>query len=81
MILHDRLFISRRQSMDITRSHQTCPVCRGSGIVPAGFYDSTGGHTISNSIYEECRTCKGIGTVSSTSVTFRDIPGEENNDQ
>jgi DnaJ-class molecular chaperone len=38
----------------------TCPTCRGSGIVPAGYYASASpstGHT------EKCRTCEGKGFV------------------
>ena len=45
-------------------SAQKCPVCYGKGIVPNGFYRSTGETWTSSSITpESCRSCKGEGVV------------------
>jgi hypothetical protein len=38
-----------------------CPVCDGTGKVPAGFYSNGYGST--NACPEQCQTCKGIGIV------------------
>jgi hypothetical protein len=38
-----------------------CPVCDGTGKVPAGFYNEGYGST--NACPEQCQTCKGIGIV------------------
>ena len=48
-----------------TRGVQTCPVCRGRGSVPGGFYDPPGcsSSTTSISYREECRSCEGEGWV------------------
>jgi hypothetical protein len=43
-----------------------CPVCRGSGLVPPGFYDlaSTAGYsTTTVPMRETCRACDGQGVV------------------
>lgn len=41
-----------------------CPVCGGSGHVPAGFYLGTGPTiTTSSSMPEQCRSCNGTGVV------------------
>lgn len=40
----------------------TCPVCKGKGQVPLGFY-SGNGHALSNSTMEKCRSCQGRGIV------------------
>lgn len=40
-----------------------CPVCDGRGIVPGGFYLSTGQSWAFNKSYEPCRSCHGTGVV------------------
>jgi Ribonuclease G/E len=43
-----------------------CPVCRGCGNVPGGFYNCTYGHItewVSASAMEQCRSCKGKGII------------------
>ncbi len=41
-----------------------CPVCRGNGLVPNGFYVQTLGCWTINSITPEtCRSCNGTGIV------------------
>jgi len=41
-----------------------CPVCRGNGLVPNGFYRQTSGDWATDSIVPEtCRSCKGTGIV------------------
>ena len=43
---------------------QICPVCKGKGIVPNGFYDITNqGYTSTSTLQEQCRTCYGSGMV------------------
>lgn len=40
-------------------AHQKCPVCEGSGLVPAGFYHNFYGSTGP----VVCRRCQGLGTI------------------
>lgn len=40
-----------------------CPICNGTGNVPGGFYNSTGGTFISNVSIEVCRSCSGKGYI------------------
>jgi len=41
-----------------------CPVCRGNGIVPNGFYNQTSGYWTTNSTAPDtCRSCQGTGVV------------------
>ena len=41
-----------------------CPVCKGNGLVPNGFYAQTSGVWSSTSTEsEKCRTCNGKGIV------------------
>ncbi len=41
-----------------------CPVCRGSGLVPNGFYRQISGRWDSTSTEpEKCRSCDGTGIV------------------
>lgn len=40
-----------------------CPICNGSGIVPGGFYLSTGNFTVSDRTTEPCRACNGTGVL------------------
>jgi len=41
-----------------------CPVCGGTGLVPAGFYSQTSGQWTTTYITPEiCRTCGGNGIV------------------
>jgi hypothetical protein len=41
-----------------------CPVCKGNGLVPNGFYMQTSGHWSTSSITpEKCRSCNGTGIV------------------
>jgi len=40
-----------------------CPVCNGTGIVPGGFYISTGEFSITGTNQETCRSCDGKGYI------------------
>ena len=40
-----------------------CPICGGSTIVPAGFYNRTGNSWSSTNTTEQCRSCKGQGII------------------
>lgn len=41
-----------------------CPVCNGKGIVPNGFYSSTGESWVTASLVPEtCRACNGKGYI------------------
>lgn len=40
-----------------------CPICRGNGIVPKGFYTATGDSWISDGTSEACRACVGKGII------------------
>ena len=40
-----------------------CPICYGKKIVNGGFYSSVGPYAISNTMFEECRQCKGQGMI------------------
>lgn len=43
---------------------ELCPVCYGKGIVPEGFYRSTGMTLVANgSGSEQCKACQGRGYV------------------
>jgi len=53
----------------------TCPVCRGNGLVPNGFYRQTSGDWSSTSVTPEiCRSCGGTGVVWSSETS--NISGE-----
>ena len=41
-----------------------CPVCRGNGLVPNGFYSQTQGTWLTTDATPEmCRTCRATGIV------------------
>ena len=41
-----------------------CPVCRGNGLVPNGFYNQVSGQWSTSSVLaEQCRSCNGMGYV------------------
>lgn len=40
-----------------------CPVCKGTGNVQGGFYQSTSGHSVWYNALETCRSCGGTGIV------------------
>lgn len=40
-----------------------CPVCKGTGNVQGGFYQSTPGHSVWCNTLETCRSCGGTGIV------------------
>jgi hypothetical protein len=45
---------------------ETCPVCHGTGQVPAGFYDRDYAyefHTTGGTKFEVCKSCSGCGWV------------------
>jgi hypothetical protein len=43
----------------------TCPVCKGRGFVPNGFYHGTEQSWTTNSLLpESCRSCQGAGFVT-----------------
>jgi len=45
--------------------YQLCPVCRGAGIVPQGFYVTVPGcfHSGTSTAPDTCRRCEGTGTI------------------
>jgi hypothetical protein len=44
-----------------------CPICQGRGNVPGGFYIShVGCPSVSTSVSEPCRACKGTGIIYGT---------------
>lgn len=46
---------------------QKCPICKGCGLVPGGFYTSLQGHIdqwTSGSSSEICRACNGCGIIT-----------------
>lgn len=46
----------------------TCPVCKGNGMVPNGFYNQTTGAWATSSITpDQCRSCLGSGIIWSSS--------------
>ena len=48
----------------IKKQPYVCPVCHGKGIVPNGFYNSTGNvWVVSTTAPEKCRSCNGTGVV------------------
>ena len=51
-----------------------CPICGGSGKVPAGFYDNykLNDTITSNPFYEICRTCGGTGIVWSKPINIEE---------
>lgn len=53
---------SRQAAVSGSVPHR-CPICNGSGIVPAGFYNQTSGHWSSTSVHEQCKQCTGTGLV------------------
>ncbi len=57
------LFHERKQKQP-RYIEQICPICLGSGRVPGGFYLRAGLNTwTSDHTTEECRRCKGVGTI------------------
>ncbi len=49
---------------------QTCPICYGSGLVGGGHFDAPGNIDdygnrlwVSDHASEQCRRCKGVGTI------------------
>lgn len=52
-----------------------CPICRGNGIVPKGFYTATGDSWVSDGIAESCRACTGTGIIWSKPDNY--FPGYE----
>jgi hypothetical protein len=53
----------------------TCPVCGGRGIVPGGFYTSTGDTWISSVATEQCRACCGSGVLWGAPEAPAPMPG------
>lgn len=51
-----------------------CPVCNGTMIVSAGFYDSTSGYITTNAVNEPCRSCAHTGIVWSEYEYPSEIP-------
>jgi len=57
-----------------------CPVCRGNGLVPNGFYDQVGGQWSTTSITPEiCRSCDGTGIVWNEENELIKILEDDNN--
>lgn len=52
--------IERYDRPRVTYQPFRCPVCGGTGLVPAGFYLQT---MTSSATPEVCKTCKGSGAV------------------
>jgi len=42
---------------------QTCPVCRGKGTVPVGFYEHGSFSSSTATHSEDCRSCMGKGYI------------------
>lgn len=42
-----------------------CPICKGNGLVPTGFYNQTSGQWTIGSVtpFEKCRSCEGEGVI------------------
>ena len=42
-----------------------CPLCNGTGFVPAGFYSAIGVNSFptTNTAPEQCRSCSGLGIL------------------
>lgn len=40
-----------------------CPVCKGRGLLPPGFYQLTPIPTVARLIDEECQSCDGRGII------------------
>lgn len=58
-------------------SAEKCPVCRGNGLVPNGFYNQTSGMRSTCSLTPEtCRSCQGKGfvIVDESKVSFYGSP-------
>lgn len=49
-------------------SYQKCPVCRGRGIVPEGFYERLG--KLDREKTEACRPCQGQGVIYLLELTL-----------
>lgn len=56
-----------------------CPVCDGKGIVPGGFYRSTGDNWSSNSSTDVCKACGGSGIIWSDCVTNAVVQDQQTN--
>lgn len=51
-------------SIIIKKQPYTCSVCLGRGIVPSGFYTSTGNTWVTTATSpEQCKSCNGTGVV------------------
>lgn len=61
----DELFQSKEIQYNIAKdpTPHRCPICNGTKIVMAGFYDSTSGFSTSNTSDEPCRQCAGTGII------------------
>lgn len=44
-------------------STQVCPVCRGKGLVPNGFYNVSSNISTTSTTPETCRSCGGKGYI------------------
>ena len=42
---------------------QTCPVCKGRGVVPQNFYSPYPMGVAAHTAPDQCRTCKGKGIL------------------
>lgn len=51
------------------RGPQRCPVCRGHGILPHGFYGYPPGTVLASTVApERCRTCDGVGFMGAPDI-------------
>lgn len=56
-------FVSNTNHKNITNV-QVCPICKGNGIVPYGFYNQTSGFWVSSSnSTTQCKSCYGKGFI------------------
>ncbi len=56
-----------------------CPVCRGNGLVPNGFYNKVGACWTTGSIaFEKCKSCEGEGYVVVKENVINTMEGGKN---
>jgi len=63
----DEIVLGEPDKLDFLKRDKkpyVCPVCKGNGLVPCGFYNQTSGYWGTTSTAPEvCRSCSGTGIV------------------